>query len=444
MRACTLAARIIGVCGAALGAVPAPAVAGARHVPSEYATINMALDASASGDTVLVAPGTYTDWDARDLGTGATWTSCAFLVDGVVLRSTHGPAQTVIDMVAAPPPQRFVVLSLFNQSDVTAVEGFTITADPLGGTGVFMTGELRLSGCIFRDLDAGNSSGGGIAANGDLRVEDCEFLNCVGSALGGGAISHWLGRIELVRSVIRQCGNRAVELNGTSPVTETALVEDCAFLDNWGGSAAGLGFDSYAGEVIVRRCTFVRNVAHGTGAGGLGISNYAPTLVEDCLFVENRTDGDNGQGGAMSVTGQPSAIVRNCTFVDNSQTYTGIGGSTLRVASSATLSNCIIAGSSGHVAIYVDPGSFLTTTCNVFWDNPWGIGIPLSATDLQADPLFCSPDTGDFTLAENSPCLPAQTPCGQIGAFGQGCTGISVDPVSWARLKGLFRGRTEP
>ncbi len=435
---------VAGACGTALGAVPTPADGAARHVPSEYATINLALDASASGDTVLVAPGRYTDWNVRDMGTGGTWTSCAFLVDGVVLRSTHGSAQTVIDMEAAPPPQRFVVLSLFNESTVTAVEGFTITADLLGGTGAYVVGRLRVSDCIFRDLDAGNSNGGGIGANADLRVEDCEFVNCVGSTLGGGAIVHNSGRIELVRTVVRQCGHRAVELNGTSPVTETALVEDCHFLENWGGSGSGLAIVSYAGDVVVRGSTFERNAAHQNGGAGLGIANYGPTLVENCLFVDNWTDGDNGQGGAAIVSGHPAATVRNCTFVGNSQTYTGLGGSTLHFRSSATLSNSIIEGSEGHVAIFVDPGSFLTTTCNTFWNNPWGTGIPLSATDFEADPLFCSPDTGDFTLARNSPCLPAQTTCGQIGAFGEGCTDISVDPVSWARLKSLFRGRTEP
>ena len=35
------------------------------RVPPEFSTINAGLNASASGDTVLVAPGTYTDYEGR-------------------------------------------------------------------------------------------------------------------------------------------------------------------------------------------------------------------------------------------------------------------------------------------------------------------------------------------------------------------------------------------
>ena len=73
--------------------------------------------------------------------------------------------------------------------------------------------------------------------------------------------------------------------------------------------------------------------------------------------------------------------------------------------------------------------------------------------NFSADPLFCNPDAGDFTLAADSPCLPGQHPhgddCGLIGALGQGCASStevpdpSVLPTTWGVVKSLFDLRGE-
>jgi hypothetical protein len=46
----------------------------------------------------------------------------------------------------------------------------------------------------------------------------------------------------------------------------------------------------------------------------------------------------------------------------------------------------------------------------------------------------------DFTLAENSPCLPENNSCGvRIGAFGQGCDPIALTSETWAGVKARYR-----
>jgi hypothetical protein len=80
--------------------------------------------------------------------------------------------------------------------------------------------------------------------------------------------------------------------------------------------------------------------------------------------------------------------------------------------------------------------------CNVFWDNPDGDtdGFPLGATDRVIDPLYCGAKAGDLTLSSLSPCLPVNSMgCGLIGALGQGCGTVSVEPMSWSRIKGAYR-----
>jgi hypothetical protein len=299
--------------------------------------------------------------------------------------------------------------------------------------------------CVFRDMNAGVSTGAGVAANGDVWIEGCEFVNCIGSTLGGGAIYHSNGRLELVSSTVRQCGSRGVELDGAS-VVESALVENCLFVENWAaGSGGALAVLDYVNGVVIRGCRFERNVAHGTGGGALVVGNYGPKLIENCLFVDNWTDGNNGQGGAVSVTGDPFATITGCTFSGNHQTYLGLGGAAIDFYTNASLTNCVVEGSYGNTAVHVVPGYTVTTGCNVFWDNADGIGIPLATTDIVADPYFCAPDTGDFTLQRGSPCLPDSSHgCGQIGAFGMGCEPISVDPTSWGKTKNLYRERTKP
>jgi hypothetical protein len=62
--------------------------------------------------------------------------------------------------------------------------------------------------------------------------------------------------------------------------------------------------------------------------------------------------------------------------------------------------------------------------------------------NIRADPLFCDPLFGDFTLHEDSPCAPFTPPneeCDLIGAWPVGCGPTAVHSVTWGRLKSLFR-----
>ncbi len=63
------------------------AAAATRRVPADFPTIQAAIDASASGDTVLVSPGTYVE--------------NVLIERNLWVRSVQGPALTVIDGGAA-------------------------------------------------------------------------------------------------------------------------------------------------------------------------------------------------------------------------------------------------------------------------------------------------------------------------------------------------------
>src|SRR5690606_39703590 len=84
------------------------------RVPSEYRTIQGALDAAANGDTVLVAPGTYAGRDANELRFGGK---------EITLRSESGAANTVLDN------GRSGTVLIFDRAEPlgATVEGFTMT-----------------------------------------------------------------------------------------------------------------------------------------------------------------------------------------------------------------------------------------------------------------------------------------------------------------------------
>ena len=53
--------------------------------------------------------------------------------------------------------------------------------------------------------------------------------------------------------------------------------------------------------------------------------------------------------------------------------------------------------------------------------------LPIS--NIDANPLFCDPENGDYSLAANSPCVGAGENETNIGAFGVGCDALLLSPV---------------
>ncbi len=144
-----------------------------------------------------------------------------------------------------------------------------------------------------------------------------------------------------------------------------------------------------------------------------------------------------GRGGALYVEG---AFIERCTFAGNTAQGDAAapppGAAIHIVDGSATITASIIAGSNaGAAGLYCEPGSGTAdVACSDFWDNPGGnaggdCADPVGANgNLEADPRFCDAAAGDFSLDEDSPCLPAHNDCGLfIGAFGQGCGATAAE-----------------
>ena len=95
------------------------------QVPADQPTIKAGIDAASQGDTVLVAPGTYTGDGNRDLDFGGT---------DLVLISEEGAEATVIDCEGSRTDYHRGFEFHTGESEAAVVEGFTIRGGYVGGS----------------------------------------------------------------------------------------------------------------------------------------------------------------------------------------------------------------------------------------------------------------------------------------------------------------------
>jgi hypothetical protein len=411
------------------------------RVPADFATINQALDASAAGDTVLVAPGVYTDFETR-IFDAAFVSSCAFLKGGVTLRSEAGPGSTVIRLESTNGlPQ--VVFGRQLDSEMR-VEGFSINGvfPNLTGIAISDCAKVFVRDCLFA-LEATQQQGGIGATRTELDVRDCRFSG------------FWFG-----------VGHN----------DERLVVEDSLFENGQIGILCYRAFDTNYMSLTVRNSTFRNNTGASGSAGGIS-SGYDVTIVEDSWFAD--CGGIvNVQGGIYATGG--SITVRGCTFVRNSvmggrvgagasldgdtvevsgntfyrctQVFSASGGAALEFRNlfnqgdytflNNVVVECETVGGGGGPPVTVGFGGTGVSDCNVFWENPGGTveGLVSGPRDVEVDPLFCDPENDDFTVHANSHCLPEHSDtCELIGAHGLGCGVIAVEGESWGGIKAKYR-----
>ncbi|MCA9322905.1 MAG: hypothetical protein KDB53_19345, partial [Planctomycetes bacterium] len=363
-----------------------------------FSSIQSAISAAASGDTILVQPGTYLE-------------SISFLGKAVTVRSTDGPTVTTIDAMQLNSVVRFVS----GEGPTSRLEGLTLVNGrgssfaglamhmPFGGGGVLCrNASPTIKGCVIDGNEAGGSNidpnfptffaggGGGGAAleNSNAVFEDCVIRN---NRAGDGASEDFE-----VNPAPGGPGGGVFCAGGGSP-----RFLNCRIVGNRsgdGGAVFGISFSPIVGAL------------GGSGGGLFADAVTTPSLV-GCLFADNEAGdgsisftampgpmppgGNGGSGGGFA--GAVQAV--NCTLVDNEagsaaqmivpgQPGTGGGASGL-----ATLVNCIVWGNQP------DQISGATAT---FCDVQGGYA---GANNGSLDPQFVDAPTGDWRLRCGSPSV---------------------------------------
>jgi predicted outer membrane repeat protein len=394
------------------------------RVPGYVSNIQEAIDLTSSGDTVLVAPGTYTGTGNRDLDYGGR---------NIVVISEEGPEFTIIDCEGSQsdPHRAFNFITGENSSAI--LEGFTIT----GGYGQFMDG-YYIGGAVYLDnttpiikscvFDQNNAESGGAiyCDNASPTFNECLFVTNTATIQGGAVESNngapTFNECEFSTNTATIQGGAVASING-SPT-----FNNCDFIGNGGGGKGGAiaGYDAIS---IMNVCTFDNNSALNGGAihfdsfVGKRSSNVS---LDSCLLFENISQTN---GGAAFFGYNTSASLHNCTLADNQADV----GSGIYTQSSDFLivENCIIAYGISGEAIYCDEPGIPDITCSDIYGNFGGdwvgcisslAGINFNFSD---DPMFCDRITDDYRLNyPSSPCYNGNTPCNElVGALTIGCGG---------------------
>jgi parallel beta-helix repeat protein len=363
------------------------AAAATRQVPANYPTIQAAINASADGDTVLVAPGTYVE-------------RIDFSHKSITVESSGGPTITTIDGDAAG----VVVAMATDAGETPILRGFTITNGDgdLGGAiatsgGPALIEENRVTNNLY--CSAGTVYAASSAATiRDNVISDNHQSGCGGGTGGGGIMLGGTGTVHVVDNVIS--GNSAP----------------------YGG---GISLNA-AGAPTIRG-----NVISGNSAvegGGISLVNDSDPVIENNLIIGNAAStqgwsgGDVGDGGGiywLVPAGATGPTLVNNTIAGNTA-VDGLAVFAHGFDDQSKLKNNILVGS-GAAAVLSCGSVYGPSPPQITYNDVinTGAGAAYGGTctdqtgqsgNISADPRFVGAQ--NFHLKASSPAIDAGTNTG--------------------------------
>jgi hypothetical protein len=350
------------------GSITAGAFATDLLVPSEYSSMQGAINAAVDGDTVIVAPGTYNE-------------TMSISDKSITIRSSGGAAATKIDRVNGGG----TIFNVYGSTEKqVTIEGFTITRWEIstymvtsngptvvmrndrclqGGYGVYLTGGADLTvenndwvligsynysdrnpirgegdsaiivrGTTFQGLRG--YYGGVIRAttNDTVVIEDTRMTGCSSNYYGGCVFAESNATVSMARVTVENC-RAENERGGVVRASSGAVTITDSTFKNIYSYGTGSFVYSESGSISVSGSTISDSNSSpyedGNYGGFIHIAN-APLLVEDCvfrnLFSRSRARW-GGIIGSRSGSSYPMTIVRtrfeDCSAFDPYNTYHG-------------------------------------------------------------------------------------------------------------------------
>ena len=400
-----------------------PATAVERHVPSDYSTIQAAINACNNGDIVIIATGTYTGTGNRDID---------FKGKSLIVRGETGdPNDCIIDCQGDPNNLRRGFKFVSGENANSVLEAVTVTNGYAPKESIFRTGGAvfcdksspTISNCIFSNNSAvylnDNAWGGAVSNfnNSNPRIENCTFTDNISNNYGGGISDY-----NSCRPTIINCNftnNRAYYGGGGvfNYIDSSPIITDCNFIAN-SSDYHGTAIENLArSNSIISNCVIKDN--SGSYGGGAIFNSYSNSTISNCIILNNS---NSWSGGIYNFGSSP--YINNCVINHNLGFHsTGTGGISNDYNSSPIIKNCVI---NNNLAIFCGGirnmnNSIPVIINSIIWGNvPTQISdlnTVVSYSDIQggyagtgninAEPLFA----GDgFHLTGVSPCIDAGDP----------------------------------
>jgi predicted outer membrane repeat protein len=345
---------------------PSPALAATLDVPGTYATIGDALRASADGDTIAVAAGTYSESiDVKKsvsiVGAGSGTTTLTGGTD--VVSVTNSNTVTLSGFTIVPTGDRAFFVrnsSILNGSDIV-VSGVTTSADG-GVIAIRESSTATFADSTFSGIVATGRSGAHVYARngGTLTLTRCVVEG--GEASQGGAFDLDSATLTLVDTIVADnvaTGNGGAIYASKSTVT----ISGGGFYDNGAGGSGGAYYDT-SGAVAISGALFEGNYA--TTGGAIYWAGSTTLTVSDATFEANTAT----TGGAIAAAGG-SLTLSDTSFVGNDASSSGGAVSTASVTSFSSTRGWYCgnqAGANGG-ALALSSTTSATSVASVFLEN---------------------------------------------------------------------------
>jgi hypothetical protein len=248
------------------------------HIPADQPTMQVGIDMSIPGDTVLVSPGTYNEtlWFGRD---------------SILVMSISGPYFTLLTGAVNGPGRE------------CAITGFQITG------GVQAKQNWTITNCWFLEFS------NGISIDGDsIRVHRCLFKNVAGVAAGGDGI-----HFEFINNTVDGC-NGGLVVYGDNSVIKNNIVTNSSEYGIYGVNSSSIldyndlwnNHPDYAGGSTPGLHDISRNPLYrNPGVYDYGLYQFSPCIdAGDPSPQYNDPDGTRNDMGAFyfSINRAPTAV----------------------------------------------------------------------------------------------------------------------------------------
>jgi len=237
------------------------------HVPADQPTVQGGIDASANGDTVLVAPGHYYEnisFRGKNIVVASN-----YLISG----DTTDIATTILDGSKPAHPDTTSVVRIVEGEFVATLKGFVIT----GGRGTNWT-DPNFNNTKWRE-------GGGIIVNQSSPTIENNIV-----------ISNYCREVPLG---VQDTGGGGIRAGYGSPI-----VRNNVFAYNTGRYGNGVYYINCGGE-IKNNIIIFNTGGEDYGGGGIwtGFNTVTPVIAENNTVIGNVSLGKQGGGGMLAFQG---------------------------------------------------------------------------------------------------------------------------------------------